>query len=50
MMTESMQKYLDSCKNSNRGKILKALSDLNERTGFDSASPDCGPGQHVLGG
>lgn len=37
MMPESMQKYLDSCQNSDRGKILKALSDLTERTGFDSA-------------
>ena len=37
MMPENMQKYLDSCRNSDRGKILKALSDLTERTGFDSA-------------
>ena len=37
MMPESMQKYLDKCKNSERGKILQALSELTGRTGFDSA-------------
>ena len=37
MMPESMREYLDKCKNSDRGKILKSLSELTERTGFDSA-------------
>ncbi len=37
MMPVNMQNYLDSCRNSDRGKILKALSELTERTGFDSA-------------
>ena len=37
MMPEPMQKYLDACKNSERGKILRALSELTDRTGFDSA-------------
>jgi transposase len=37
MMPLNMQKYLFGCKNSDRGKVLKALSELTERTGFDSA-------------
>ncbi len=37
MMPESMQMYMDSCKSSDRGRILKVLSDLTESTGFDSA-------------
>ena len=37
MMPENMQQYLDNCKNQDRGKILKTLSDLTKRTGFDSA-------------
>lgn len=37
MMPESMQKYLDNCNNTDRGKILKTLSELTKRTGFDSA-------------
>ena len=37
MMPENMQKYLDNCKNHDRGKILRTLSDLTKRTGFDSA-------------
>lgn len=32
-----MQKYMDSCDNSDRGKVLKVLSELTDRTGFDSA-------------
>ena len=37
MMPETMQEYMDGCKNTERGKILKALSELTDRTGFDSA-------------
>lgn len=37
MMPESMRNYLDLCPNSERGKILKVLADLTDRTGFDSA-------------
>ena len=37
MMPEPMQQYLDTCKNSERGKVLRALSELTDRTGFDSA-------------
>ncbi len=37
MMPSSMQLYMDSCENSEKGKILKVLSDLTERTGFLSA-------------
>ena len=37
MMPRSMQVYMDSCENSERGKILKVLAELTERTGFSSA-------------
>jgi len=37
MMPESMQQYLDNCQNSERGKILKVLSELTERSGFENA-------------
>lgn len=37
MMPESMQAYMDGCGNSERGKVLKVLSELTDRTGFDSA-------------
>ncbi|HCB93400.1 MAG TPA: IS21 family transposase [Selenomonas sp.] len=37
MMPESMQMYMDSCDGKDRGKILKVLAELTERTGFDSA-------------
>ena len=37
MMPQSMQMYLDNCESSERGKILKVLSELTERTGFESA-------------
>ena len=37
MMPESMQIYMDSCKSSEKGRILKVLAELTERTGFDSA-------------
>ena len=37
MMPESMQIYMDSCKSAERGKILKVLSDLTDKSGFESA-------------
>ena len=37
MMPGEMQNYLDICDSTDRGKILKTLSELTERTGFDSA-------------
>lgn len=37
MMPETMQKYMDSCMSSERGKVLKVLAELTERTGFESA-------------
>ena len=37
MMPTSMQNYMDCCGNSDRGKILKVLAELTDRTGFDSA-------------
>jgi len=37
MMPENMQHFMDTCQNSDRGQILKALSELTDRTGFDSA-------------
>lgn len=37
MMPQSMQIYMDSCESSERGKILKVLAELTERTGFESA-------------
>ena len=37
MMPEAMQAYMDQCENSERGKILKVLAELTERSGFDSA-------------
>ena len=37
MMPETMQKYMDLCQNSERGRILKVLSDLTDRSGFDAA-------------
>lgn len=37
MMPHTMQKYMDSCANADRGKILKVLSELTERSGFNSA-------------
>ena len=37
MMPKDMRLYLDSCRNSERGKILRVLSELTERTGFESA-------------
>lgn len=37
MMPDSMQIYMDSCDSRDRGKILKVLAELTERSGFDSA-------------
>lgn len=37
MMPENMQLYIDSCQSSERGKVLKVLSELTERSGFHSA-------------
>ena len=37
MMPGEIQKYMDGCSNTERGKVLKALAELTERTGFDSA-------------
>ena len=37
MMPQTMQIYMDNCQNSERGKILKVLAELTERTGFSSA-------------
>ena len=37
MMPESMQMYMDSCESKERGKVLKVLAELTERSGFDSA-------------
>ena len=37
MMPENMRHFMDTCDNADRGKILKALSELTDRTGFESA-------------
>ena len=37
MMPENMRQFMDTCSNADRGKILKGLSELTDRTGFDSA-------------
>jgi len=37
MMPSSMQQFLEDCSNSEIGKVLKVLSELTDRTGFDSA-------------
>ena len=37
MMPENMRHFMDTCGSADRGKILKALSELTDRTGFDSA-------------
>ena len=36
-MPVNMQRYLDNCSNQNRGQTLRVLSELTERTGFESA-------------
>lgn len=37
LMPQSMQVYMESCESSSRGRILKVLAELTERTGFESA-------------
>lgn len=37
MMPQSMQIYMDNCENKERGRALKVLAELTERTGFSSA-------------
>ena len=37
MLPEKMRTYLDKCQNTERGKVLSVLSELTDRTGFDSA-------------
>ena len=37
MMPPAMKEFLESCSNTETGKVLKALSELTDRTGFDSA-------------
>ena len=37
MMPEVMQRYMDRCENSERGRILKVLAELTGRSGFESA-------------
>lgn len=37
MMPDSMRLYMDNCESRDRGKILKVLAELTERSGFDSA-------------
>ena len=37
MLPEKMRAYLDKCQNTERGKVLSVLSELTDRTGFDSA-------------
>lgn len=37
MMPQTMRLYMDSCESKDRGRILKVLAELTERTGFTSA-------------
>ena len=37
LLPESVRLYIDRCSNTDRGKVLKVLAELTERTGFDSA-------------
>lgn len=37
MMPQAMQIYMDNCESKERGRILKVLAELTERTGFSSA-------------
>ena len=36
-MPESLQKYMDSCRSSDRGKVLKVLADLTDSSSFEDA-------------
>ena len=37
LMPQNMQMFMDNCESSERGRILKVLSELTSRTGFESA-------------
>ena len=37
MMPGSMRQFMDGCENAERGRILKVLSELTDRSGFESA-------------
>jgi transposase len=37
MMPDDMKKYMDNCNNKERGKALRVLAELTDRTGFNSA-------------
>ena len=37
LMPAAMKRYLESCSNSETGKVLKVLAELTDRTGFESA-------------
>ena len=37
MMPRTMQLYMDRCESRERGRVLKVLAELTERTGFTSA-------------
>ncbi|MBR4515116.1 MAG: IS21 family transposase [Lachnospiraceae bacterium] len=37
MMPDSMKMYMDGCESGNRGRALKVLAELTERSGFESA-------------
>ena len=37
MMPENMQIYMEGCESKDRGKVLKVLAELTERSGFESA-------------
>ena len=37
MLPENTRRYMDGCVNSERGKILKVLAELTDKTGFESA-------------
>ena len=37
MMPPEMKQFLNGCSNAETGRVLKALAELTDRTGFDSA-------------
>ena len=37
MMPENMRMYMDGCESKDRGRVLKVLAELTERSGFESA-------------